>query len=1241
MTCGNQDELIKAKIYSLLHDPPNKILFMPNNIFFKKFSLKTTMFIKRLYVDSCNDKRRYDENKQKCRYKERKHEKLARCLIHKILSGFEEDLWLRAKESDHMASSYDRILIDRYLENIYGAIYRNPYKKRRPLLLSPVSDRLVNIFEPLIYSSPIRQTICDQYNPCKAYYHLRTFIERLMMLTDRWRNHGLYEYYHLLYVLLEPLWHDMTKGLYWSPADTRVPHHSLFDHLYASAMAANLVANKNGDLDGFMVYVGLAGLHEWIYASRKLSDMWVASWLASAIVWYAVKDLVWRLGPDILVIPSARWNHFYIAMLEEKNVIGQGYGLHDPMDIIRGYYMYREFPYHAWVPAQAVLVLPREIPVGSGGELADARRIEEYLRERIREAWSHIVKAIKEQLDFTRAKSVVDKRKDCENIVSDIERALDEIMDRPPFTPIVVVEEIRWRNSKGEEDTARICRKVFSSELCSNYIELVEYAEEKVSKCVKEYVRKDLLRKLTYVTAFYRLMTRASVARKQAPRTPGVEYTYREEHPGRWRTCTVCGRLPSVLRVKGREKPGRGRIEFDNEYSEWAECISRLLPGETPMDKAALVIRPVFRPGERLCPYCLVKRLAGLPSIFSAVAEKLIGKKPPRRILFPSTDDVAGLATKMAMARLARRILTRDDEAYARVRSILAGENGIAGMLDKLPLRSKELRELADKLREFYQERGKRGEAEFREELGKALRNVLRKHMWSPWLLDREMQRLYRYIRIHGSEISVENLAAAALLVLMASVELYSLIGRWGVPGARKLLMRIGEALEETRRRGDAEAKAIAEALMKPRIYYIIVRFDADKIGHTLLGLLSDEDGKLIPAPLYARRMIMSMRNILGKVSSGGKILREIERSLQFLYIHLVGSKRACTPSSLVAENAASLLVTPSYHVAVSHALSYTLIRSAIVARRLGGVPVYMAGDEGLVLLPAWLPPVFTRTRMDDKGSAEKYAESLRGLLGDAGELAGHIPYSAPGLLYAAVLRRLFWGASSSSPGFHPVKKHGRGKVVYRIPALVSNGLSMSVRIAHYRDHLGSELWAAEGLLGKAKSYSRGGGCSGDGVLRCTGDATAISYGRVPPLLTRHEPPNTVVLPNTPTMLSGVEKIRDTGYLHAVLLALTGTVAASRDVSRSLLCDGIWFTGELGEAAQGLPGLDPVYAVIHHVVKRNTRDTAKETRERLEKLLGHAARLYGGDAAEAAGLLEQLFRSAEMIYAAMTRSYGE
>lgn len=94
-------------------------------------------------------------------------------------------------------------------------------------------------------------------------------------------------------------------GHLWSllPADTRVPDHTIWQHLdLTSALAGAMAA---GGLPALLT-VSLGPVQEFIAASRSTSDLWAGSHFLSALSWQAMKVIAEVFGPDAILFPQLR-----------------------------------------------------------------------------------------------------------------------------------------------------------------------------------------------------------------------------------------------------------------------------------------------------------------------------------------------------------------------------------------------------------------------------------------------------------------------------------------------------------------------------------------------------------------------------------------------------------------------------------------------------------------------------------------------------------------------------------------------------------------------------------------------------------------------------------------------------------------------------------------------------------------------------------------------------------------------
>lgn len=89
------------------------------------------------------------------------------------------------------------------------------------------------------------------------------------------------------------------------PADTRVPDHSIWDHLdLTSAFAGAFAADPEGE--AALLALSIGPVQGFIAAARSTSDLWAGSHLLSRLAWEAMKPVCEALGPDTILFPRLR-----------------------------------------------------------------------------------------------------------------------------------------------------------------------------------------------------------------------------------------------------------------------------------------------------------------------------------------------------------------------------------------------------------------------------------------------------------------------------------------------------------------------------------------------------------------------------------------------------------------------------------------------------------------------------------------------------------------------------------------------------------------------------------------------------------------------------------------------------------------------------------------------------------------------------------------------------------------------
>ncbi|EIC21520.1 type III-B CRISPR-associated protein Cas10/Cmr2 [Thiorhodovibrio frisius] len=96
-------------------------------------------------------------------------------------------------------------------------------------------------------------------------------------------------------------------GALWNllPADTRVPDHSIWDHLdLASAFTGAFAADPEGE--AALLALSIGPVQPFIAAARTTSDLWAGSHLLARLAWEAMRPVCEALGPDAILFPRLR-----------------------------------------------------------------------------------------------------------------------------------------------------------------------------------------------------------------------------------------------------------------------------------------------------------------------------------------------------------------------------------------------------------------------------------------------------------------------------------------------------------------------------------------------------------------------------------------------------------------------------------------------------------------------------------------------------------------------------------------------------------------------------------------------------------------------------------------------------------------------------------------------------------------------------------------------------------------------
>lgn len=324
-------DTIDVKFFALLHDPPWKPWSITN---------KSGRVVQKL-LESMGKSDLYEE-------RDKAHESEA-FTIAKVISEVQEVdkvVYEIVHRADTFSSSLDRFL--------------TPYEKEK----IEVPRYKLNIFDP-----DLKYEILEPKN-------IEGFVGESFDLYPRIKDKRLR--YNVLYTSLELLWYKYNPKSF-PVADTRVPTHSVFDHMYSTATVSNWFLE--GDTpSGYLVRVDIPGIQQVIGKARKATDLWAGSWILSYLMYKTMEPFIMEYGADVVLNPFIGFNPFLISSLLHK-VSETDKGLADRLKKL--YPEILQTPYQPVMPATVSLALPKLV-----GD------VKTKVKENYKAAWRAVIDAL-------------------------------------------------------------------------------------------------------------------------------------------------------------------------------------------------------------------------------------------------------------------------------------------------------------------------------------------------------------------------------------------------------------------------------------------------------------------------------------------------------------------------------------------------------------------------------------------------------------------------------------------------------------------------------------------------------------------------------------------------------------------------------------------------------------------------------------------------------------------------------
>ncbi|MCL4408238.1 MAG: type III-B CRISPR-associated protein Cas10/Cmr2 [Thermotogae bacterium] len=141
--------------------------------------------------------------------------------------------------------------------------------------------------------------IKDMIDPIKDYKTLERIIDYKRMFLKLWWD--------------LPKWTEDNLGTTLVPAETRMPNHSILDHLF---MTSALSGIKNPAF----LFISIGPVQSFIASARKTVDLWAGSYLLSQLSLDCMLDIAEEFGPDAIVFPDLHKQKRVKEWIESKGV---------------------------------------------------------------------------------------------------------------------------------------------------------------------------------------------------------------------------------------------------------------------------------------------------------------------------------------------------------------------------------------------------------------------------------------------------------------------------------------------------------------------------------------------------------------------------------------------------------------------------------------------------------------------------------------------------------------------------------------------------------------------------------------------------------------------------------------------------------------------------------------------------------------------------------------------------------
>ncbi len=685
------------------------------------------------------------------------------------------------------------------------------------------------------------------------------------------------------------LFGDDQRGILgFLPADSRIPDHSLVDHLTTSSGIVPGLLEDGLSLVG----VEIGGIKEFISQSRKLRDVWASSYLVSLIMLSAARVVIDSLGPDAIVFPELRGNPFMDLYLLSEGVLD----LKEIGELWRGLERFFESLMVASIPNTLMFFAP------SG----EAERLAAEIERAINSTLLRIIRRMEESDDKL--------RRILEPVDPVIRRQLSRLphpltlrWDKVDIQPLAA--KIREILRSGSEDPRASIREFLRRNLPEELASIESESGETVN-LVKEfeevlYSAWDAMRNgvevgdpvdtIFYPIAFLILRERLRIRKlsfsEGVPPEPGEETSAGGVKI--LKRCRLCG-LRNPLAAPDQQEEAR----HSDELEAWKRILREM---EANKDRR----RWLFRESEPLCAVGFLKRIFLNDRLLVAAWSAVMDDEG----LWERLSDEA----RKALKGVVRRPPTIDEIAAGPLKhqlsEVLEDESQLIGPM---------VEAIADVAIRYFDYRDGRGndagkDMTYSEELISELGYRLKENLSIFYGRERREKLIEELKR------EISNVEAIPGTLLFENI--------W--KSVSDELRSMGDLPESLENFLEARKKILENAgLSEPSNYVALIRLDGDHIGRWITGLMFLEKDVSLARRLYC------LREPANCGAGGGAIprelLRRINESLRSLH----------------------RLVTPPLHRSMSAILRDLSLLYPRIISEAGGFTFYSSGDELLALVP-------------------------------------------------------------------------------------------------------------------------------------------------------------------------------------------------------------------------------------------------------------------------------------------------